>query len=80
MAGLTDPKMMVDDWSKLADMDKMADCVFITVQDRLHKDPAIAFAKKGYNVLLEKPMSVDETECEEIAKAKSLILSEKCQF
>ena len=31
--------------------------------------PAVAFANKGYHVLLEKPMAVTESDCVEIAKA-----------
>ena len=38
------------------------------ITSQLHKDPAIAFAKKGYHLLLEKPMSNLEDECDEIAK------------
>ncbi|XP_033750101.1 uncharacterized protein LOC117334526 isoform X7 [Pecten maximus] len=54
------------DWSEASQRDKMSDCVIITTPDRLHKDPAIAFAKKGYNILLEKPMAVNEKDCREI--------------
>ena len=61
--------LVVDDWKKLLAMDKIADCAIITTQDQLHRDPAIAFANKGYHLLLEKPMSVDEKECEDIAHA-----------
>ena len=50
-------------------MNKLADCAFITTQDQMHRDPAIAFSKKGYHLLLEKPMSVDEKECDDIAQA-----------
>ena len=65
VANLAGPKdeeecMIVDDWTKLAHLDKMADCAFICTQDQMHKEPAVAFAKKGYHLLLEKPMSVDE--------------------
>ncbi len=37
-------------------------------QDRMHLAPAIALAKKGYHLLLEKPMSVSEKECDDMAK------------
>ncbi|XP_069137237.1 uncharacterized oxidoreductase SP_1686-like isoform X2 [Argopecten irradians] len=56
------------DWSEASKRDKMSDCVIITTPDRLHKDPALAFAKKGYKILLEKPMSVNEEECREIVQ------------
>jgi len=57
------------DWKELAAVPKIADAVVITTQDRMHSEPAIAFANKGYHILLEKPMSVTEKECIDIAKA-----------
>ena len=59
----------LDDWSKLAMLDKIADMAIISTQDHMHKDPSIAFANKGYHLLLEKPMAVSETDCEQIAEA-----------
>ncbi|XP_046579702.1 uncharacterized protein LOC124287247 [Haliotis rubra] len=56
------------DWHEAVERDKFADCVIITTVDRDHKDPAVAFAKKGYNILLEKPMAVTEADCREIVK------------
>ncbi|XP_069137229.1 putative oxidoreductase YteT isoform X2 [Argopecten irradians] len=56
------------DWSDASKRDKMSDCVIITTPDRLHKDPAVAFAKKGYHILLEKPMAVNEEDCREIVE------------
>ena len=67
--GITDSDLIVDDWKKLGSMDKISDCAIITTQDQMHRDPAIALAKKGYHILLEKPMSVDEKECDDIANA-----------
>ena len=46
MVSLTNPDLIVDDWTKLAQMDKLADCVFITTQDRMHLEPAVAFANR----------------------------------
>jgi len=45
------------------------DAVIITTPDRLHLEPAIAFANKGYHLLLEKPMAVSEEDCISIAQA-----------
>ncbi len=59
----------LDDWSKLAMLDKVADLAIISTQDHMHKDPAIAFANQGYHLLLEKPMAVKEVDCEQIAEA-----------
>lgn len=56
------------DWKDVAKRDKFADCVLICTQDRMHKDPAIAFAKLKYHILLEKPMAPTEAECKEIVE------------
>ena len=79
--GLTNPDLIVDGWTKLALMEKLADCAIITTQDRMHLAPAIAFATKGYHLLLEKPMSVDEEECNQescfaILTCKSIVGAE----
>lgn len=66
--GISDERAL-DDWSKLAILDKLADFAIISTQDSMHKDPAILFANKGYHLLLEKPMAVKEEDCEEIAEA-----------
>lgn len=48
--------------------DKLADVMFITTQDRQHVGHAIPALKKGYHLLLEKPISPDLDECREIVK------------
>ena len=65
------------DWKDLAKKDKFADAVIIATQDHMHKGPALAFAKKKYHILLEKPMAPDEKGCKEITKA---VLSKKIIF
>lgn len=57
------------DWKDLVKEDKFADAVVIATQDHMHRDPAIKFAKKGYHILLEKPMAPDERGCRDIVKA-----------
>jgi predicted dehydrogenase len=57
------------DWKDMAKRDKFADALLITTRDQMHRDPAIAFAKKGYHILLEKPMAQDEKSCRDIVKA-----------
>lgn len=64
-------------WKDLAKKDKFADAVIIATQDHMHKGPALAFAKKEYHILLEKPMAPDEKGCKEITKA---VLSKKIIF
>jgi predicted dehydrogenase len=43
--------------------------MIITTPDALHAEPAIAFAKHGYHLLLEKPMSPNEIDCRQIVAA-----------
>ncbi|MCP4200136.1 MAG: Gfo/Idh/MocA family oxidoreductase [Proteobacteria bacterium] len=57
------------DWRELADRPKFADAVFVTTPDRLHQEPAIAFADLGYAILLEKPMAPNEEDCVRISEA-----------
>ncbi|XP_041377799.1 putative oxidoreductase YteT [Gigantopelta aegis] len=61
-----DDKFCFKDWRAAAGKEKLADCVIICTVDREHKEPAVAFAKKGYHILLEKPMAVTEGDCREI--------------
>lgn len=51
-------EMQFSDWRDVANQQKLADFVLICTPDKLHKDPAIAFANKDYHILLEKPMAV----------------------
>lgn len=57
------------DWKALAAKDKFADAVIIATQDAMHLEPAVAFANKGYHILLEKPMAPDEASCRKIVEA-----------
>jgi predicted dehydrogenase len=57
------------DWRELAAQDRLSDAVIIATQDKMHAEPAIAFASKGYHILLEKPMAVSEAECRAIVDA-----------
>jgi predicted dehydrogenase len=57
------------DWSELASRQRLADAVIICTQDAMHADPAVAFARKGYAMLLEKPMAPNEADCQRIIQA-----------
>jgi predicted dehydrogenase len=57
------------DWQALAAQPKFADAVIIATPDRLHAEPAIAFAEMGYAILLEKPMATNEADCRRIVEA-----------
>jgi len=63
------PENVYEDWTDLVKRDKFADAVVITTPDILHAGPAVAFAKKGYHILLEKPMAINEEDCIAITKA-----------
>ena len=60
---------VVNDWRELLERPKMADAVMITMQDRMHFEPAMMAIEKGYHLLLEKPMAPTPEECMKIAEA-----------
>lgn len=57
------------DWREAAALPRFANAVIITTQDAMHVEPAVAFANKGYHILLEKPMAPDEEGCRRIVEA-----------
>lgn len=63
------PENIYTDWEEMVKKDKFADAVIISTQDRLHVRPAVAFANKGYHILLEKPMAPNEKDCRRITEA-----------
>ncbi|MBT3193491.1 MAG: Gfo/Idh/MocA family oxidoreductase [Verrucomicrobia bacterium] len=56
-------------WRGAAERERFADAVLICTQDALHADPAVAFARKGYHILLEKPMATTADDCRRIVEA-----------
>ena len=56
-------KMCFDSYNELLKQPRIADAVFICTQDKMHFLPTIEFLRKGYHILLEKPMSPDIKEC-----------------
>jgi len=44
--------------------------VLVTMQDQMHAEPAQAFMRKGYHVMLEKPMAVTEADCRAIVATR----------
>ena len=56
-------------WEEFSTHKKSADVVIIATQDQMHTQPAIAFAEKGYHILLEKPMAPTAGECQQITAA-----------
>ena len=63
------PENVFTDWKDMAARDRFADAVVVATQDALHADPAVAFAEKGYHMLLEKPMAPNEADCRRIVEA-----------
>lgn len=53
---------------ELIAQEKLADALFICTQDRQHVGQAIPALEKGYDLLLEKPISPDLEECRQIIK------------
>ncbi len=67
-----------EDWRPMAERERFADAVLITTSDALHTEPVLAFAAKGYHIMLEKPMAPSPDECRRIieaVKANGTILS-----
>jgi len=62
-------KNVFEDWKPLARRKRFADAALVCTLDALHLAPTIALARKGYHILLEKPMAPDERGCRRIATA-----------
>ncbi|MEW6179673.1 MAG: Gfo/Idh/MocA family oxidoreductase [Chloroflexota bacterium] len=63
-----------ESWEELMEKPQLGEAAIIATQDWLHVQPAIAAMKKGYHVLLEKPMAISPEDCEEL-----VITSERTQ-
>lgn len=57
------------DWQEAAARERFADAVIVATQDAMHIEPAVAFAEKGYAILLEKPLAPNLPDCERIVAA-----------
>lgn len=53
-------------WRDLLDRERLADCAIICTQDRMHLEPAKMAIERGYHILLEKPISPDEEEINQL--------------
>ncbi len=56
-------------WESLLALPRIADVAIISTMDRDHFLPAMAAIERGYNLLLEKPVSPLPEECREIERA-----------
>jgi len=55
-------------WEDILARPKFADAAIITTQDDMHTQPALLAMERGYDVLLEKPMSNKLEECVQLVK------------
>jgi predicted dehydrogenase len=53
-------------WTEVVARPRFADAVLICMQDDMHEEPAIACARLGYHILLEKPMAPTAEACQRI--------------
>lgn len=63
-----DPSMCFNSAEEMLKREKLSDAIVITSQDRQHYKHIIAAMKKGYHVLLEKPISPNYEECNDIVR------------
>jgi len=61
-----DKKYAFNDWKDVFKAKKFADVVIICTKDDMHFAPFMAAFKKGYHILMEKPMSPKESECKKM--------------
>ncbi|XMB73059.1 Gfo/Idh/MocA family oxidoreductase [Mycoplasmatota bacterium WC30] len=52
-----DESMIFDDYKYFLKMDRISDVVIIATLDDMHLEPALAAIAKGYDIILEKPIS-----------------------
>lgn len=58
-----------ESWEPILEKEKFADAVIIATMDRDHFAPAMAAIEKGYDLLLEKPISPSAEECRALRDA-----------
>lgn len=63
------PERRFADWREVVDQPRLADGVIVATQDAQHVGPAVAFAERGYHLLLEKPMAPNPADCRRIVAA-----------
>ncbi len=62
------PERCFEDWAEPLARPRFADAVVIATPDRLHVEPAVAYAAAKHSILLEKPMAVSVEGCRRIAE------------
>ena len=62
------PNYVFNSWEEFLEKDKFCDAVILATGDDMHFEPMELAMKKGYDILLEKPMSNKVEECIDIVK------------
>jgi predicted dehydrogenase len=57
------------DWRDAAALPRLADAALVCTLDDAHLEPALAFADRGYHLLVEKPLAQTRADCEAIVEA-----------
>jgi len=65
--GLPDNRIFDTD-EELLSQERLADVAIVSTQDKLHKDEVLKLLEKGYDIILEKPISTNLDEVMEIYK------------
>lgn len=63
------PDRVFSTWQELADAPRLADAAIVATQDCDHVGPAAALVRKGYHLLVEKPLAPTERECVDLTQA-----------
>ncbi|MBO4343657.1 MAG: Gfo/Idh/MocA family oxidoreductase [Clostridia bacterium] len=61
--------MCFESYEQLLALPKLADVAMICTQDKMHFEPAMMAIEKKYDLLLEKPISINPKECFKVAEA-----------
>ena len=61
-----DPSLCFSSAEEMLEREKLADVMFVCTQDRQHYAHAMKAMEKGYDLLLEKPISPSPDECRQI--------------
>ncbi len=62
-------RLVFPDWQAALDAGRIAKAVLICTQDRDHAAAAVAFARAGWDILLEKPMATTAEDCRAVVRA-----------
>ncbi|MGL5639712.1 MAG: Gfo/Idh/MocA family protein [Cetobacterium sp.] len=62
------PEYVFNSWEDFLEKDKFCDAIILATGDDMHFEPMELAMKKGYDILLEKPMSNRVEECIDIVK------------